>query len=99
MMHTENIALMSETTGLVPTTAEGAALTEKYKEGGPYRVFYDMSDRFALLRPPTPGYLRISSEFEQAGLKIRDGSNVQDVLDDAVDAINQDIADNNNYGF
>ena len=99
VMQPENIALMSETTGLVPTTGEAAALTEKYKEGGPYRVFYDMSDRFAVLRPPTPGYLRISSEFEQAGLKIRDGSNVQDVLDDAVDAINQDIADNNNFGF
>ena len=99
VMQPENIALMSETTGLVPTTGEAAALTEKYKEGGPYRVFYDMSDRFAVLRPPTPGYLRISSEFEQAGLKIRDGSNVQDTLDDAVDAINQDIADNNNFGF
>lgn len=99
VMQPANIALMSETTGLVPTTAEGAALTEKYKEGGPYRIFYEMSDRFALLRPATPGYLRISSEFEQAGIKIRDGSNVQDTLDDAVDAIDQDIVDNKNYGF
>ena len=99
VMTPENVALMSETTGLVPTTAEGAALTENYKEGGPYRVFFDMADRFAVLRPATPGYLRISSEFEQAGIKIRDGANVQDTLDDAVDAIDQDIADNNNYGF
>ena len=51
------------------------------------------------MRPPTPGYLRLSSEFEQAAIKIRDGNNVQDTLDDAVDAINQDIQDNNNYGF
>ena len=58
-----------------------------------------MADRFALLRPPTPGYLRISSEFEQAGLQIRDGANVQDTLDDAVDAIEQDIEDNSGYGF
>ncbi len=58
-----------------------------------------MASRFAEMRPATPGYLRISSEFEQAGLQIRDGGNVQDALDDAVDAINQDIADNNNYGF
>jgi len=99
VMAPENVALMSKTTGLVPTTAEGAALTENYKEGGPYRVFFDMADRFAVLRPATPGYLRISSEFEQAGIKIRDGANVQDTLDDAVDAIDQDIADNNNYGF
>lgn len=99
VMAPENVALMSKTTGLVPTTAAGAALTETYAEGGPYRVFFDMADRFAVLRPATPGYLRISSEFEQAGIKIRDGANVQDTLDDAVDAINQDIADNSNYGF
>ncbi|MCB0204694.1 MAG: extracellular solute-binding protein [Anaerolineae bacterium] len=99
VMQPENIALMSQTAGLVPTTAEAAALTENYAEGGPYRVFYEMSNRFGLLRPPTPGYLRLSSEFEQAGIKIRDGNNVQDALDDAVDAINQDIQDNNNYGF
>lgn len=80
VMQPENIALMSQTTGLVPTTAAAAALTENYKDGGPYRVFYEMSDRFAVLRPATPGYLRISSEFEQAGLKIRDGNNVQDAL-------------------
>lgn len=99
VMQPENIALMSETTGLVPTTGAAAALTEKYAEGGPYRVFFEMADRFAKLRPETPGYLRISSEFEQAGIKIRDGANVQDTLDDAVDAIEQDIADNNGYGF
>ncbi|HNU03599.1 MAG TPA: extracellular solute-binding protein, partial [Anaerolineae bacterium] len=99
VMQPENIALMSETTGLVPTTAAAAALTESYKEGGPYRVFFEMSDRFTVLRPATPGYLRISSEFEQAGLKIRDGGNVQDALDDAVDAIDQNIQDNNGFGF
>jgi multiple sugar transport system substrate-binding protein len=99
VMQPENVALMSEKTGLVPTTAEGAALTENYQEGGPYRVFYEMANRFTKMRPATPGYLRLSSEFEQAGLKIRDGGNVQDALDDAVDAIDQDIADNNNYGF
>ncbi len=99
VMSPENVALMSETTGLVPTTSAGAALTESYAEGGPYRVFFEMADRFAVLRPATPGYLRISSEFEQAGIKIRDGGNVQDALDDAVDAINQDIEDNNNFGF
>ena len=67
--------------------------------GGPYRVFFDMAQRFAVLRPETPGYLTISNQFEQAGLAIRDGANVQDTLDDAVDAIEQDIQDNNSYGF
>jgi multiple sugar transport system substrate-binding protein len=58
-----------------------------------------MAEAFALVRPETPGYLTISSQFEQAGLKIRDGGDVQNALDDAVDAIEQDIQDNSNYGF
>jgi multiple sugar transport system substrate-binding protein len=99
MLEPEQVALMSETTGLIPTTPAAAALTTKYKEGGPYRVFYDMAAKFAFIRPPTPGYLRLSSEFEQATIKIRDGANVQNTLDDAVDAIDRDIQDNKGYGF
>jgi len=98
-MEPENVALMSKSSSLIPTTAGGAALTEKYSEGGDFRPFYDMAERYAVIRPETPGYLIISSEFEQAGAKIRDGGNVQDALDDAVDAIDQDIQDNGGYGF
>jgi len=98
-MEPENVALMSETSSLIPTTSVAADLTEQYAEGGPFRIFYDMAEAFARVRPETPGYLIISSQFEQAGLKIRDGGNVQDALDDAVDAIDQDIEDNNGYGF
>lgn len=99
LMEPEQIALMSTTTGLIPTTTAAAALTDQYKEGGPYRIFFDMANQYAVLRPPTPGYLKLSSEFEQAGIKIRDGGNVQDALDDAVDAIDRDIQDNSGYGF
>jgi multiple sugar transport system substrate-binding protein len=98
-MEPENIALMSEKSSLIPTTPDAAALTELYSEGGSFRIFFDMAQAFAKVRPETPGYLTISSQFEQAGLKIRDGGNVQDALDDAVDAIEQDIEDNSNYGF
>jgi multiple sugar transport system substrate-binding protein len=98
-MEPENVALMSEKSSLIPTTPAAAALTENYKEGGQFRVFFEMAEAFALVRPETPGYLTISSQFEQAGLKIRDGGDVQDALDDAVDAIEQDIQDNKGYGF
>ena len=98
-MEPEYVTLMADTSSLVPTTAEGAAMSQDYKEGGKFRVFYDIAEAFAVIRPPTPGYLIISSEFEQAMLKIRDGSNVQDALDDAVDAIDRDIEDHDGYGF
>ncbi|HVP21098.1 MAG TPA: extracellular solute-binding protein, partial [Anaerolineaceae bacterium] len=99
LMQAKNIAAMSKATGLIPTTQDAAALTDNYKTGGPYRIFYDMAKAYAVVRPPTPGYLIISSAFEQATLKIRDGNDVQNALDDAVDKINQDIKDHNNYGF
>lgn len=99
IMQPEQIAAFSKATGLVPTSTKAAALTEKYAEGGSYRPFFDMAQKFAVLRPATPGYPTISSQFEQAGIKIRDGGDVQNALDDAVDAINRDIADNNGYGF
>jgi multiple sugar transport system substrate-binding protein len=99
LLQAKQVAAMSVATGLIPTTQDAAALTDNYKEGGPYRVFYDMIKKYAVIRPPTPGYLIISSAFEQAGTKIRDGGDVQNTLDDAVDKINQDIKDHNNYGF
>ena len=95
----ENIAMMSQATSLIPTSLAAAELTEGYAEGGPYRVFFDFAEAFALVRPQTPGYLTLSSQFEQAGLSIRDGGNVQDALDDAVDSIEQDIEDNSGFGF
>lgn len=98
-MEPENVALMSEKSSLIPTTPEGAALTELFAEGGKFRSFYDMAEAYALVRPETPGYLIMSSQFEQAGLSIRDGGNVQDALDDAVDAIERDVEDNGGYGF
>jgi multiple sugar transport system substrate-binding protein len=97
IMQPENVALYSKTNSLIPTTTAGAALVPDYAEGGKYRIFFDMANKFAVLRPPTPGYLIISSQFEKAGLAIRDGGNVQNALDDAVDAINRDIKDHNNY--
>lgn len=98
-MQPEQVAVMSEMSSLVPTTPDGAALTENYAEDGKFRTFYDLMEAYALVRPETPGYLTISSQFEQAALSIRDGGNVQDALDDAVDAIERDIEDNGNYGF
>lgn len=99
IMKPQQIATMSAATGLIPATAAGAALTKDYVLGGKYRSFFEMSKRFAVLRPVTPGYLTISSQFEKAGLKIRDGGDVQNALDDAVDAINRNIEDNKGYGF
>jgi multiple sugar transport system substrate-binding protein len=56
-----------------------------------------MLQRFTVMRPATPAYLTISNQFAQAGLVIRDGSDVQTALDNAVNSIDQNIQQHNNY--
>ena len=99
IMQPSEVAALSDATSLIPTTGAAAALTENYAEGGKWRLFYEYSKNFAVTRPATPGYPIISSSFEHAGIAIRDGADVQNTLDDAVDAIDRNIADNNGYGF
>ncbi len=93
------IAAMSKATGMIPSTAEAAELTEKYRSGGDWRFFYDYSAAYAKLRPATPAYPIISSTFETALRNIKDGADVQDSLDEAVDTIERNISDNKGYGF
>lgn len=93
------LAEFSNGIGLVPATASAAELTENYAEGGPLAVFYELTQAQALIRPATPAYLNMALIFERALADIANGADVQDALDAAVDDIEQDIADNNGFGF
>jgi multiple sugar transport system substrate-binding protein len=97
LMQPANIALLDNATGLIPTTPAAAALTPRYATGGSYRILFDMLSRFTVMRPATPAYLTISSQFEQAGLAISQGTDVQTALNNAVNAIDTNIQDHNNY--
>ncbi len=97
LMQPAQIALLNKATGLIPTTPAAADLVPRYATGSPYRVLFDMLSRFTVMRPATPAYLTISSRFEQAGRAISQGSDVQTSLDSAVNAIDQNIQDHNNY--
>jgi multiple sugar transport system substrate-binding protein len=90
---------MSNATSLIPNTAAAAAMTENYKAGGKWRLFYEFSEKYAKMRPETPAYPVITSSFEKAVNDILDGGDVQDSLDKAVEAIERNIEDNNGYGF
>jgi multiple sugar transport system substrate-binding protein len=74
-------------------------MTINYNSDGPLGIMVQYSNSFAVIRPPTPAYAVISNQFASAAQAIVNGANVQDTLDDAVDAIEADIADNNGYGF
>ena len=93
------LAEFSRVTGLIPSTASAAALTDNYADGGSLAVFYDLSNEQALVRPVTPGYVVAALVFEKALADIANGADVQDSLDAAVDEIEADIENNGGYGF
>ncbi len=92
------IADYSNGIGLIPATATAAAMTENYKDGGKLAMFYGLSEKQALVRPVTPGYVVAAKVFEKALADISKGADVADTLDAAVDEINADIEKNSGYG-
>ena len=99
LISSEEIATASRDTGLVPVTAESAALTEHYRPGGDWRLYFEFARRYALVRPATPAYPAISSAFEKAMVDMRSGKEPAEALDEAVEAIEHNIVRNNGYGF
>jgi multiple sugar transport system substrate-binding protein len=99
LLSAPEMAEVSRATGLVPVTAAAAALTEHYRPGGDWRIYFDFAARYALPRPATPAYPAISTAFEKAMADLRGGKDVAEAMDEAVEAIEYDIARNNGYGF
>ncbi len=97
MLQDKYLAAFSDGIGLIPPTANSAAMSDKYKPGGPLEVFFGLSEAQATLRAVTPGYVVASKEFEKAIADISNGANVADALDAAADAIDADVAKNNGY--
>jgi multiple sugar transport system substrate-binding protein len=99
LISSAEIAEASRVTGLVPLSAESAALTEHYRPGGDWRLYFEFAKRYAVARPATPAYPALSSSFEKAMADIRSGKDPAEALDEAVEAIEHNISRNNGYGF
>ncbi len=95
----EYLAAFSDGIGLIPATANAAAMSSSYAPDGPLEVYFGLSEAQALVRPVTPGYATLALIFEKALADIANGADVQDTLDAAVDEIDADIEDNMGYGF
>lgn len=92
------LAAFSNGIGLIPATPTAAAMVDNYKEGGPLNVFFGLSEKQALVRPVTPGYVVAAKVFEKALADIANGADVAATLDAATDEINADIEKNGGYG-
>lgn len=86
-------------TGNIPATKGAAALTDAYKPGGRLAEMVDFSEKYAVIRPPTPAYAVISNVFGSSLRDIVNGGDVKSSLDKAVDQIDFNIKANDNYGF
>lgn len=99
LISAEEVARFSNATGMIPTRADAAEMTTGYRAGGSSRDFFDFARALAVPRPETPAYPMISSSFERAMKDVREGGDAADALDRAVEAIQQDLRRNRNYGF
>jgi multiple sugar transport system substrate-binding protein len=93
------IAEASRATGLVPVTADSAALTEHYRPGGDWRIYFEFAKRYAVTRPASPAFPAMSAAFEKAMVDMRSGKDAAEALDEAVESIERNISSNNGYGF
>lgn len=93
----EEVAAMSEAAGMIPVSDAAAAMTEKFRVGGEWRTFFELMKRYARPRPETPAFATISNAWFKAMQDVMNGKDVRDALDDAVDEIEQEIADNGGF--
>jgi multiple sugar transport system substrate-binding protein len=83
---------------LIPATEETAAMSPGWEQDGAKRFFLDESQKFALIRPPTPAYPYITTTFAKAAQDIVAGGDAKGILDQAAKNIDQNLKSNNNYG-
>lgn len=100
LIEPEEILHMTNANGAVPARKSAIEQSELYAEGGLLNLFVQqLEGGVAVARPQTPAYPTITSAFKTAVWNIIAGADVQEELDNAVEIIDQDIADNDGYPF
>jgi multiple sugar transport system substrate-binding protein len=98
ILEPEQILVMTDANGAVPARSSAIADSELYAEGGILNLFVQqLEGGVAVPRPITPAYPTITTAFQEAFDNIKDGADVQDELDTAVDEIDSDLEENNFY--
>jgi multiple sugar transport system substrate-binding protein len=93
------LAQMAEKQNVIPATEEAAAMVDGWQPGGAKRFFLDESAKYAMIRPPTPGYPFLTTTFAKAAQDIIAGGDPKKILDQAVSDIDADLKANDHYGF
>ena len=96
-LNSKYLAQFSTKQNVVPATEEAAALTPGWKQGEPKRFFLEEAQKFAMIRPPTPGYPYLTTTFAKATQDIVAGGDANSILDRAAKDIDQNFKSNNFY--
>jgi multiple sugar transport system substrate-binding protein len=91
------IVKFSQTQGVVPSTAEAAALTKEYAPGGRLALLADLVQKHSRVRPATPVFPIIDTVYNKAIGDIIAGANVKATLDKAAAEIDDNIKANGGY--
>ncbi|MFP4521653.1 MAG: extracellular solute-binding protein [Fibrobacterota bacterium] len=99
LLETDNILKMTRANGAIPSTENALRKSGDFGTQDIKSLFVRQLRKTAVPRPKTPAYPVITSVFQEAFVKIRDGMNVRKVLDRAASEIDEDITENEGYEF
>ncbi|MFD3503955.1 ABC transporter substrate-binding protein [Streptomyces sp. NPDC058676] len=87
----------AKTTSTIPATDAAAKQVADYQPGGKLNVFVQFAREFAEVRPVTPAYPYISTEFQKAAQDILAGADPKNALGQAAKDIDTNLKTNNYY--
>jgi multiple sugar transport system substrate-binding protein len=91
------VASVAKATTNIPATDAAAAQVPGFGPGEKNEVFLNYAKTFAVLRPVTPGYPFIATEFTKTAQDILNGADPQKALDQAVKDIDANQKSNNYF--
>ncbi|MFH9821890.1 ABC transporter substrate-binding protein [Streptomyces bobili] len=87
----------AKATGTLPATDTAAQQIDGYEPGGKFNDLVEFARKFAEVRPVTPAYPYVSTEFEKAAKDILAGADPKDALGRAAKDIDTNLKTNNYY--
>ncbi|MBZ3902973.1 extracellular solute-binding protein [Streptomyces griseiscabiei] len=98
LLRPDEILRMTDVNSGIPATGTAIERTDAFALGGPGRLYIDqLRNGTARPRPQTPAYPAITEAFAEAFAKIMRGEAVKPALDEAVRAVDKDLADHGHY--
>ncbi|MCX5416067.1 sugar ABC transporter substrate-binding protein [Streptomyces sp. NBC_00059] len=87
----------AKATSTIPATEAAAQQIADYQPGGKFEVLVEFAREYAMVRPATPAYPYISTEFEKAAKDVLAGADPQKALGQAAKDIDSNLKTNNYY--